>query len=283
MYSFMDCVTGKNRGRPPQTDEYIGSDGLIYCKKCMTARQHWVGNGNTRILAETLCDCLERERQNEFDKQVAEEKNEQIEKARAEAIVGAYRAFRFENDDGKTPRTTEVAQRYVDVFDSMKPNGQGLMFWGSVGTGKTYLAMCIANALIDKQYRVKCTTLSQIVKQAQDFKNADGNFNEFKSCDCVVVDDVGTERGTAFASEQIFDFIDMCNTRNIPLITTTNLMPSELEKASKDTADLTFARIYSRILEKCYPIKVNEVKRREENAKNNKEKLNELFQKAVRK
>ncbi len=280
MYSFNDCASGKNIGRPPQDDEYIGDDGLIYCKKCRTARQQWFGKGTkVAILAELRCDCLERESQKEAYEQAIDEKKKQIEKARAEAIeVATYRTFRFESDDGKTPKITKVAQKYVDMFDLMKQKGQGLMFWGAVGTGKTYLAMCIANALIDKQYRIKCTTLSQVVKQAQDFKNADEYLDEMKKCDCIVVDDVGTERGTAFANEQIFNFIDMCNIRNIPLIITTNLLPSELETASKDTADLTFARIYSRILEKCYPIKVNEVNRREENAKSNKEKLNELLQ-----
>ena len=41
-------------------------------------------------------------------------------------------------------------KRYVEHFSEVAYTGQGLLFWGNVGTSKTFLAGCIANALLEK-------------------------------------------------------------------------------------------------------------------------------------
>ncbi len=40
------------------------------------------------------------------------------------------------------------------AFIKIPENGQGLLLWGNVGTGKTFLAGCIANALMEKNIPV---------------------------------------------------------------------------------------------------------------------------------
>ena len=149
--------------------------------------------------------------------------------------------------------------------------------YGDVGTGKTFYALCIANALINREYRVLHTSLADVVKMAQDFDNAEAHFNRLMYKQCIVIDDLGTERTTSFAEEQIYKFIDGCNTHNVALIVTTNYTPKELEAAAADTSDLTHARIYSRLLEKCFPVRVNDIKRREANAVKNKATVAELL------
>lgn len=50
----------------------------------------------------------------------------------------------------------------------MKKENIGLLFYGSVGSGKTYLACCIANTLIeDYQIGVKIRNFAQIINELQ--------------------------------------------------------------------------------------------------------------------
>lgn len=266
--------------RQPDADEYVGEDGLIYCKNCKTPRQFIYENftGGKPAILPKLCKCREganAKRQKEEEKR---ERRERIETARCKAItVPSYRGYRFSADDGKTPKTTEICKNYVRNFAEFSKTGQGLLLYGDVGTGKTFYALCIANALINREYRVLHTSLADVVKMAQDFDNAEAHFNRLMYKQCIVIDDLGTERATSFAEEQIYKFIDGCNTHNVALIVTTNYTPKELEAAAADTSDLTHARIYSRLLEKCFPVRVNDIKRREANAVKNKATVAELL------
>ena len=44
----------------------------------------------------------------------------------------------------------KLAHNYVDNWEKMKSNSSGLLLWGDVGTGKSFFAGCIANALLEK-------------------------------------------------------------------------------------------------------------------------------------
>lgn len=258
-------------------DEYM-QDGLIHCKACKTPRQcNFDWDGETKIFPQ-MCECQQKIHDAEEAAIKEADRKRHIETLRLRGIPNpAYREYRFAIDDGQTPKTTQACKNFVKKFAEFQEFGGGLILWGSVGTGKTFFAMCIANALVDRGYNIQCTTLATVIKQAQDFDNADNHFNCLMRKSLIVVDDLGTERGTSFANEQIYKFIDGCNTHNIPLIFTTNYPPSVLQAATEDTTDLTYARIYSRILEKCTPIPVLEVKRRANNEKANYDRAAELL------
>lgn len=258
-------------------DEYVIED-VVMCMKCHTPRQMYFGDGLNRMLFPVECDCqrIEREKREKAEKE--REYRNKVELMRNSGIPNpTYRSYRLEKDDNKTPELTRVIENYIDNFDRLRENGQGLLLYGDVGTGKTYYAMCIANALVERLKNVYCTSLPAVVKMMHDFDNADMHLKRLLTRDLIVIDDLGVERDTGFTMEQIYGFIDGCNTRKIPMIITTNLAPSILVKASQDTSNLTYARIYSRILEKCYPVKVNEVKRRAENARQNKMEMAKLL------
>ena len=68
--------------------------------------------------------------------------------------------------------------------------------------------------------------------------------------DLLILDDLGAERGTEYALEQVFAVIDARYRSRKPLIVTTNLTLDAL----KHPDDLAHARIYDRISEICAPI-----------------------------
>ena len=88
----------------------------------------------------------------------------------------------------------------------------------------------------------------------------------------LVIDDLGVERSTEYAMEQMFFVIDSRYRSRRPMIITTNLKLGEL----KNPPDLAHARIYDRILERCAPILFDGKNFREENAGATREAAKEL-------
>ena len=84
----------------------------------------------------------------------------------------------------------------------------------------------------------------------------------------LIIYDLGIERNSDFALEQVFHVIDSRYRSKKPLIITTNLTLSELNNA----ADIAHKRIYGRILERCVPIRINNLNIRQDNATANLKK-----------
>ena len=89
----------------------------------------------------------------------------------------------------------------------------------------------------------------------------------------LIIDDLGAERSTEFAQEQVFNIIDARYRSGKPMIITTNLTAEEI----KNPQEVGYARIYDRILERCFPIAVMGESRRRQEVKDSfadiKEKL----------
>lgn len=215
------------------------------------------------------CKC----KREELQCQAQIEKTKKMEEARQKAIpIKKYRAFTFQNDDMQNAKISRYLKKYVAKFEEIKTKGLGLLLFGSVGTGKTYYAYCIANALIDAGYAVATTTLTEVIKIAQNFdREAERNIYKILNNDVILIDDIGTERQTSFAYEQIFNFIDKATAYNKILILTTNLTLEELEESKQNSTDISYARIFSRILEKCLPIRVEMPDRRDTLKEKNRE------------
>ncbi len=143
-------------------------------------------------------------------------------------------------------------------------NGSGLLIWGDVGTGKSFFAGCIANALLEKGVPVLMTNFSRILNTLTGMHFEDRNqfINNLNRYSLLIIDDLGIERNSDFALEQVFNVIDSRYRSKKPLIITTNLTLSELNNA----ADIAHKRIYDRILERCIPVRINNRNIRQDNA-----------------
>ena len=69
--------------------------------------------------------------------------------------------WKFENDNGRSPQMHH-AHRYVEQWQAMRSENLGLLLWGGVGTGKSFLAGCIANALMKQKVPVRMTNFARI-------------------------------------------------------------------------------------------------------------------------
>ena len=156
----------------------------------------------------------------------------------------------FKNDNGKCSNI-KAAKKYVEEWSAMLSENIGLLLWGDVGTGKTFFAACIANQLIENNITVRMTNFSTVLNDL--YKDEDKNkyISDLVSVELLIVDDLGIERDTPYALEQVFTVIDARYRSNRPLIVTTNLTLTEI----KNPTDVMHKRIYDRVLEMCIPIK----------------------------
>ena len=245
-------------------DEYLNTDGLIYCSKCNTPRQKRIEVAGKVIEPRCMCACQTED----YDRRERERKHREfldlVAKNRSIGLPDpGLRKHTFENDLGYNPKQIRMAKRYVQHWEEMQKNSTGLLLWGDVGTGKSFIAGCIANALLDKGVPVIMTNFARLLNKLTDMYAGDRNayIDSFKRYPLMIIDDLGVERNSEFAREQVFSVIDSRYRSELPMIVTTNLTLEELQHPE----DLSRSRIYDRVLERCLPIRINDQNIRELN------------------
>ena len=150
-------------------DDYINpDDGLKYCGKCHTPKEacfpeQYRKNGLDKH--PIACKCAAEERARREAEQQELERLNRIAMLRSEAFRDIPAAgWRFENAEVMTPQLVK-ARRYSENWDAFRQDGTGLLLFGNVGTGKSYAAGCIANALIEKTASVLFVGLSDVVNR----------------------------------------------------------------------------------------------------------------------
>ena len=110
----------------------------------------------------------------------------------------------------------------------------------------------------DLEFKIKekAQEVFYILNKLTDMYAGDRNayIDSFNRYQLMIIDDLGIERNSEFAREQVFSVIDSRYRSQLPMIVTTNLTVDEL----MDPADLARGRIYSRVLERCLPIRVSD-------------------------
>lgn len=184
----------------------------------------------------------------------------------------ALYSWTFEKDNGKNP-VMKVARDYVSKWSDFASKNAGLVLWGDVGTGKTFFAACIANALVEQNVSVKMTNFSTILNDLFAESDKKKYLNRLNDHSLLIIDDLGIERGTEYALEQVYNVIDTRYKSGKPLIVTTNLTLDEL----KAPVDIPHKRIYDRVLGMCVPVMFNGVNFRKEEAAAKMEAAKKLF------
>lgn len=240
--------------------DYYNEEGLLYCGKCRTPKQVEI-----RVLEELrrpycLCACEAERLRKEEEERKEQERLKKIEKIRRRCFQDeAMRNWTFANDDMSNEKITKVMQKYVENFFELKKQGKGLLLYGQCGTGKTYAACEVANALIDRGYSVLVTNFARVLNELQATYEKQEYIDNINRNALLILDDLGIERDTQFAREQVYNIIDARYRAGLPMIITTNLTMDKI----KATQDIDNMRIYDRILERCFPVEINgENKRR---------------------
>ena len=139
-------------------------------------------------------------------------------------------------------------QKSINFVNNFKNDYQNLYFYGTVGTGKSFLSGCIAKALMQKGHSVIYFSAAGLMEFISNhtFKNkhsfeTETAYQDIYDCDLLIIDDLGTELINDFTISQLFTCLNERSLRKKSVIISTNLSLKELR-------DYYSERIFSRIV-----------------------------------
>lgn len=251
-----------------------------YCKTCGEPLSREVKFGDKIINLPLACKC-QREEREQLEQQIARVK---ALLRNADIICEGYLEqyyldMTFDKDDSTETKVSADMRRYVDKWDMVKENNLGLLLMGNYGTGKTFYASCIANAVRKKGEFVLIGTVSKLIRLMNDGfgKDRDEWESKIQSYPLMVLDDIGTERDTEYNYEQIENIIDLRYQAKKPLIVTTNLTTDAIKELASSN-DIRKGRAWSRIRELCTTYVITGEDRRKTTAKEKRDAVKELFE-----
>lgn len=245
-----------NKPRPGDYEE----NGILHCGKCHKPRRAFKsfdyadadGQPRTEILKVGItCDCDKAEEERRKAEEQRRRDLERIEKLRSISLMDdrmKEARFGLFKETKSNAENLKFCKAYVNKFDKMLEKNLGLLLWGDVGTGKSFAAACIANALLDKGYSVVMPSFVKLIATMDaDKSTGEHLISQLNAADLVIFDDLGTERSTDTALEKVYYIIDSRYRKGKPMIVTTNA--TEYQMKVED--DIRYRRIYDRLFEVC--------------------------------
>lgn len=264
MHEILESLSKQNQLRPfhpEETDEY--RDGKWFCTKCLEQKWGWLElQDGSFVFMNTPCKCQRAVRDAEKAKEAADERRKSF------GMDETARRSTFETDKGWCDEASvKLCKKYVERFPEYRPKGKGMLLYGRLGTGKSFLSYCIANAVGDMTYPVvnwldaeRSVTMpkhynvyvARADKAYQEYVNmGDEYWRKMEYTDLVVLSDLGREAQSERLNEFLNSWIDWLYEHMVPMIVTTNLgLEVLMDEADKRMP--AFDRMWSR----CRPVEV---------------------------
>lgn len=177
-------------------------------------------------------DAEEKRQQEERDRLYREERHRErvASQLTRSGIKQRFLRRTFGNFVTETPeqqKAFDIAKAYADDFDRHLLNGKGLYIEGTFGTGKTHLAAAISLQLIEQERNVIFKTADDLFRDIKDTFDKDNGderavLDRYKTCDLLVIDDLGKEQSTDWSTAQLYAIINDRYENQKPVIITTN-------------------------------------------------------------
>ncbi|MGC9357191.1 MAG: ATP-binding protein, partial [Anaerolineae bacterium] len=174
---------------------------------------------------------------------------------RAVSNMEALERFTFESFEpagqGLSPDRQTNLRRAYDVARNYARNPEGwLVFRGGYGCGKTHLAAAIANSSLEQGLPVLFVTVPDLLDHLRGAfsplsqQTYDDRFEQVRTAPLLVLDDLGTEYGTPWALEKLFQLFNYRYMTRLPTVITTNRDLEELDARLRSRlADMELVRI----------------------------------------
>lgn len=219
------------------------ADGVLVCGQCGRPKEVAYENGvKFPIVHEHQMGTL-------FQKRVSTlEIVERKQRNRRQCFAGEFSELESECKLSRAaadtqPEALDAINRFVKTMyeNKHKKMGRGLILYGFNGRGKTFLAGCLCNELLDKGYKVLMTSTRRLRSQTEEkFGSRNSMLKWLCGFDAVCLDDIFADKNTDAGREFVFDVVDALYLRRVPVIVTTNVSkdylvnPSDADKPAID-------------------------------------------------
>ncbi len=257
---FDNLIKRAKEANPVKPEDYIDEKtGLLFCGNCKTPKRAYIDFLGKKTEVPVVCKCEKEKEEEEREREKEQNRLAFVEKAKNACFPSElYSEMTFENSDSPERDSEARCREYAEDFDVKK--SRGLVLYGSPGTGKSFLAASICNAIIKKGFSALFTDvmsagadLVSVVKE--DREKAEEKLNYY---DLVVFDDFGMDRQTDYVLDGIQKAIVYRYNSGKPLIITTNITGDQF----KNPKDVRLRRVFSRLFERCDFIELSGADRR---------------------
>ncbi len=258
---FIKNAIEANKDEQP-TDYIDPETGLRFCGICHKAKQQVIHKAcfeRYSYIVPKNCDCKEARMEAKAKREAEEKRLQTVVMLRERCFEGKgeERDFTFDNDDSYNSKLSKQLQEWVENYTPSCKDW--LLLYGDCGGGKSFYAAAICNAIVNKGYSAKFTSISEIAQQLWDCENKHGAYNTLVvNPSLLVIDDFHSERDTDYMSEIVFNVIDGRYRSGKATVITTNLAPADILKPDS----LKIRRVMSRISANMIPIFINHPDRR---------------------
>jgi DNA replication protein DnaC len=173
-----------------------------------------------------------------------------IARKRAAAVAGripkAFREVSFDRNpvpdlERAYPHVLREVRRYAGSVTEQLAAGRGLWFTGSVGTGKTTLAMLVSKTAMELDHTVAIYSLPRLLTMLRETFDEGTEYSlsqlmdKLCSVELLHIDDVGAEQTSPWVLEQLYTVINTRYEERQSLILTTNLIDPKRKRPSNSS------------------------------------------------
>ena len=215
----------------------------MYCGECGEVKYRRLDGG---IYKRQYCKCELTHVEAEKRRVEAETALLQRKTNKLECFSGfdRFKSYTFETVFPEIDHL-EVAKKYVSEFNCDLSKNFGLLFFGAPGFGKTCMAACVANGLIDRGFTVKILSTMSVMYNLYRSDDKQDLLRRLNGFDLLVLDDFGVE-GEHYAN-MMYMLLESRSNAGKPIIITTNLTSEALQRPDSQIRK----RIYDRALLMC--------------------------------
>lgn len=154
--------------------------------------------------------------------------HDRLDRLRKLSNLNAFSASSFDDFDPSIPGTERAFEEALSF--AQDPSDRWLLISGSVGVGKTHLAVAIAQHVIEHHslpaYFAAVPDLMDHLRSSfapGASEGYDERFEEIRTAALLVLDDLGTENATPWAQEKLYQIINHRHVERLPTVITTNV------------------------------------------------------------
>lgn len=221
---------------PPLDAAMIFDEDSTECPKCFGSGMEVLGDKGARP-----CECRNLGTKQGFET----------------GLPSRYHGFHFGSYKPRTESQKVAREFAINLTTSYPAVDRGLLFMGSVGIGKTHLAVSILKGLRERGFSCLFYDFASLLKEIQDSYNSNTQTSELGvlapvlNVEALVLDELGSSKPTDWVRDTMSHIVNTRYNNKKLTIFTTNYLDARPGDRHETLEDRIGVRLRSRLYEMC--------------------------------